>query len=690
MSNTQLKKFASVKPAEIEWRNGLPFSLEFDDVYFSIYGAVEESTHVFIEGNQLTNDWNSNPEKDFTIAELGFGSGLNFLNSVFHWLAHQSKMQHTSTKINSQHLHYVAIEKRPFTKDDLIRSCKLWPQFNSISEQLILYYPSQTYGRHHIVFKDWNVTLTLIWMPLDHAFNDLIQESQTQENKTRIDHWFLDGFTPQKNTSMWKKENANHIALLSKFGTRLSTYSVAGMVKRPLIDAGFEITKQKGFAKKREMLTAIFSGTTNYKTKPKFINIKHEYPWFNITKSKNTIKKQQRVAIIGAGIAGCSMSYTLSSKNYICDIYDSNKKISQGASGAAAGIFHPQITNDINMSSQLNWLAYLTLLRFLLSLSSKEREKIVINEGVHRFLDNKKSKQQLINLAKQINIENWICSTNKIISNERSVYFPHAAVIDIPALCKLYLEKSLNPSGCIYTNSKIDSIIRIENGWQLISKENQNNYDQVIYCGGAKSKLLPDLNINSTKQTRGQTCQFEFPLLKVKLKQTITEKIYLVPINQSQQFQFGATFDSFEDNNLNRNSQNAILKQSEKLLKELSLPTLTEKQIADMPLNGTVGYRLHSKDRLPIVGACIDEKKFIKSFKGIGQKRILRETMTHYNQPGLWVNTAYGSHGLLYSLLASQHLTSLISNTISPLEFKIGNVFHPARFLIKQLIRQLH
>ncbi|MFT6735410.1 MAG: tRNA 5-methylaminomethyl-2-thiouridine biosynthesis bifunctional protein [Polaribacter sp.] len=700
MSSAQFKKFSLVKPAEIEWRSGLPYSLEFNDVYFSIHGAVEESTHVFIEGNQLTNDWDTNPEKDFTIAELGFGSGLNFLNTMFHWLEHRSKL-----KKNYQHINYLAIEKRPFTKNDLIKVSKIWPQFSYISERLIRDYPSQTYGRHQLVYPDWNLTLTLMWMPLEDALNDLIQESTSQKSKAKIDHWFLDGFAPLKNTSMWEEKNALKIAKLSNVGTRLATYSVAGAVKRPLIEAGFKIIKCKGFAKKREMLTAVLLGEIQKEEVHKFVNIKYEKPWFNISNNKKNKTSKPSIAIIGSGIAGCTTAYTLSNKGFNCDIYESNSQIAMGASGAAAGIFHPQLSSDMNLSSQFNWLAYLSLLRFLSSLTTQERDSLIINQGVLRFLENKQSKQQLIDLSSKLNLSHWIKDDFSIsgkynLINERQIYFPHSAALDIPTLCQLYLDKIEKHSFNLYTDSTISDIVRENNLWQVHFNNDKKHYQHVVFCGGANSQLLNRFNIMKTHTTRGQTCQINSSVLGKAIIQTLSEQIYLVPqkntskqhLNQqTNQFQIGASFerlehsaklDSFE---LKGESQKDILTKCYKLLKELSISSFRKSEIEQTPLNGTVGYRLHSNDRLPLVGPAIDKDSLETTFSNFGQKRILRDSLSTYNQSGLWVNTAYGSHGLLYSLLSSQHLSSLMSNSISPLESKVSNILHPARSLIKRL-----
>ena len=59
---------------------GAPRSDKFDDVYFSADNGLAETHHVFIKGNDLPNAWQGkeSTHTPFTIAETGFGTGLNF------------------------------------------------------------------------------------------------------------------------------------------------------------------------------------------------------------------------------------------------------------------------------------------------------------------------------------------------------------------------------------------------------------------------------------------------------------------------------------------------------------------------------------------------------------------------------------------------------------------------------------
>ena len=72
--------------AELEWRDGgVPVSRRFDDPYFSLENGLAETQHVFLAGNGLPDRF----VPGFRIAELGFGTGLNFLVAWSAWKAKQ-------------------------------------------------------------------------------------------------------------------------------------------------------------------------------------------------------------------------------------------------------------------------------------------------------------------------------------------------------------------------------------------------------------------------------------------------------------------------------------------------------------------------------------------------------------------------------------------------------------------------
>ncbi len=99
-------------PATLAFRpNGSPYSPEYGDIYHSIVGSLAQSQYVFLQGNGLPGRWQE--RQAFTVLETGFGMGINFLTTWAAWRADLAR---------SERLHFVSIEKHPFSADDLLRA----------------------------------------------------------------------------------------------------------------------------------------------------------------------------------------------------------------------------------------------------------------------------------------------------------------------------------------------------------------------------------------------------------------------------------------------------------------------------------------------------------------------------------------------------------------------------------------
>jgi tRNA 5-methylaminomethyl-2-thiouridine biosynthesis bifunctional protein len=233
--------------ANIEWRENkgaknsidLPYSLDFNDVYFNTDDGLAETEYVFISHNQLQQRFSNTNLKNFTVIETGFGTGLNFLAVSALWL---------QLAPESATLYYIGIEKTPLSPADLTCAHAMWSQFTEVSQALITQYLTLKAGTN--VFS-----LAADRIQLDLQINDI---ALALPKLSQIaDAWLLDGFAPAKNTSMWSNEVFAQMARLSKTGTTFATFTSAGHVKRGLQHAGFEVSKHKGFGKKREMLSGI-------------------------------------------------------------------------------------------------------------------------------------------------------------------------------------------------------------------------------------------------------------------------------------------------------------------------------------------------------------------------------------------------------------------------------------------------
>ena len=223
--------------AHIDWKeDGQPEAPDFGDVYFSALGGLDETNHVFLNGNRLRERFKT--AQHFTIIETGFGTGLNFLAT---WKLWQEVAPTDAT------LHYISTEKFPLTLEDLSKALSLWQELEPLPTSLLTNY------------------INILKQPSVNINNNLkisLHIGDVKETLPRItekaDAWFLDGFSPSKNPDMWQQELYQNMASLSHTGTTLATFTSAGHVRRGLEKEGFVMSKQKGFAHKREMITGIF------------------------------------------------------------------------------------------------------------------------------------------------------------------------------------------------------------------------------------------------------------------------------------------------------------------------------------------------------------------------------------------------------------------------------------------------
>jgi tRNA U34 5-methylaminomethyl-2-thiouridine-forming methyltransferase MnmC len=218
--------------ASVEWRDGIvPVSVLFDDPYYSIDDGVAETQHVFLGGNELPARFHSG----FHVAELGFGTGLNFLVTLAAWRAAGGDGK----------LHFTSFEAYPMQVTEMQRALQAFPDLpidvfatDSGADVLApaLHGPdfelTVVVGDARDTLADWN----------GHA-----------------DAWYLDGFSPAKNPELWEDALLAQVAAHTVSGGTVATYTAAGFVRRRLAGAGFKVSRVQGFGRKRHMTRGVLS-----------------------------------------------------------------------------------------------------------------------------------------------------------------------------------------------------------------------------------------------------------------------------------------------------------------------------------------------------------------------------------------------------------------------------------------------
>ncbi len=535
------KPLTATPPALLKWSEaGEPVAQEFDDVYFSVDGGLEETRTVFLQGCGFPEAWAEH--RVFTIAELGFGSGLNFLAAWQLW---------QRTAITGHRLHFLSVEAFPLSKQQLVRTLGKFPSLKPLADQLIAKWPGRVKGVHRLDFG--SVVLTLFHSEIEHVLSGM---------DARINAWFLDGFSPAKNPDMWADTVFAHMARLSAPSARIATFTVAGHVRRGLMEAGFKVEKKPGFGRKRERLEAVFSGGEN----------KH--------------KPLDTPVIIGGGIAGASIAHAFYLRGIAPMMIEPHTDLKTAASGNPAGLVMPKLDLQDRPEARFYNAAFMyagalyrehgTVLGegvLHMAISEKEAgrfEKITANqalpESVMRFVPHNEAEDML---------------GHKLGTEYGGLYFPSAQTIS-PKQTTQNLSKN-----CTHINKRASKIKHKNGRWLVLDKAGEilADTDNLFICNGAN---ILDLWPADVRFTRGQICWGESP----QSGKALIAGNYATPFDNGMLL--GATHDHVgagEDTVLNPNDTTEILSQ---------YAEMTGRKINARTWKSRAAVRVTTRNTLPI------------------------------------------------------------------------------------------
>ncbi|MDR2914755.1 MAG: tRNA (5-methylaminomethyl-2-thiouridine)(34)-methyltransferase MnmD, partial [Tannerella sp.] len=204
------------------------FVPELNEHYHSVNGAVQESSHVFINAGlkHCTKD-------RIHIFEVGFGTGLNAFLTLL------------DAQSNNKTIHYTTIEAYPLDKS-IVEKLN-YPQLFSQKDRLI-------YQQLHDA--EWNVEVEIT----PHFFLQKVKVSLLDFDfslyKAPFDLIYFDAFAPDKQPEMWTQEIFNHLFEITTNNGILVTYCAKGVVRRMMQAAGYTVERLPGPPGKREMLRA--------------------------------------------------------------------------------------------------------------------------------------------------------------------------------------------------------------------------------------------------------------------------------------------------------------------------------------------------------------------------------------------------------------------------------------------------
>lgn len=608
-------------PARLDFRDGVPYSAAYGDVYHSADGGVGQARHVFLAGCGLPQAWVG--RERYVVLETGFGTGLNFLATWAAWRDDPAR---------PARLHFLSVEKHPFCAADLARLHTQWPQFAALAHELGAAWPVLTPGFHRLALDGGRVQLTLLF---GDAADCLPQVDAA------VDAFYLDGFAPDRNADLWQATVFDALARLARPGALAATYTVAASVRVGLEQAGFACEKRAGYGRKRHCLRARFAGAGRAAagTRPR------------------------HVAVVGAGVAGAAVAHALAARGVAVSVFERGPAAAQGASGNPLGVFRPLLSRDDTRASRLTRAAFLHDLRTWPALG--ETVQWARCGVLHLGRDAAaaaKQRRALEDTAPPANYARWVEGDEaRALAgwavDGPGVFYPHGGWIVPPTLCRAWLAHS---GIRLATGAAVARLQDAGGGWRLLDAQARPlvEADAVVLANARDALALAPEQGWPLHPVRGQVTRLPAGSLP-ELRCVVAREGYVAP---GEAPVVGATYEHADghehpegpthgdaDSVPRAASDRANLARLEAIL-----PGAGARVAADA-VRGRASVRATLPDRLPMLGALA-------------------------GRDGVHVAAGYASRGVVWAGLLGEALADRLGGEPLPLEADLMAAIDPGRF----------
>jgi tRNA 5-methylaminomethyl-2-thiouridine biosynthesis bifunctional protein len=641
--------------AHITWQDNQPTSQDYTDVYYSAAGGRAEKEYVFLKHNQLPQRWKNSSR--FVIGETGFGTGLSFLVTADAWLA---------SSLPDACLYYFSVEKHPLSRSDLQRAINCWPEYSELARQLLSVWPESVPGFHSIEIMPKRIVLCLM-------LGDVMEMLPAMT--TKVDAWYLDGFSPQRNPAMWSQDVLNCIARQSHSDTTFSTYTAASDVRQGLVAAGFAVQKVAGFSSKRNMLCGKIQ-----QLQP----VQHSAPW--VTEIPHTIQ-ETRAAVIGAGLAGITTACALAQRGWQVDVFESHADYAQGGSGNPAGVLLPRIASNSSVESEFYATAFFRTLRHLTGLQQNYPDLEWTESGVIQLLSSERLQKQFSQVEPDNNyVRKLFASDASAIAGIElevdALFYPQAGWLNPRSWCDVLLRDAGDKVRTRF-NAGITRLVQQHALWQLIGDNNNvlGSYPVVVMANAHQINSFSQTAWLDVHPARGQLSYVAATNNSQHLQCPICYEGYILPAINRRHI-IGASFVA--DNDSDDCTAAEHRQNLDRLLQYLPTVGIAADDYSDATCAGRAAVRAVTPDRMPLLGAVPDRDYFQQHYSDLQLGKRTTMYPVGRSLAGLYVNVGHGARGFTSTSLAAATLAALITQDVLPVSLPVLQALHPARFFIRQ------
>jgi len=626
--------------------DGTPWSAAYDDVYHSRDGGPAQARHVFLGGTGLPERWR---ERDgFVVLETGFGLGLNFLATWQAWREDPARCTR---------LHYLSIEKHPFSRADLEALHRRYPEFGALAAALHAQWPLLVPGLHRLSFDDERVVLTLAFADAALALAQL---------RCAASAVYLDGFAPEKNAAMWAPAMMKALARRSAPDARAATWSAARGVRDGLRAAGFAVETAPGFGAKREMTVARRSAG-------------------RAPAPRRVPPARRRALVIGGGIAGAAVAERLAVRGWQLVLAERSGAVASAASGNHAGSFHPVVTPDDSLLARLTRAGTLYALRHWRALEAAGQVLRWGRCGVLQLArDPREAAAQRSALERLRFPSAYVCEATRDEASAQAgiplgaggLWFAHSGWVQPRTLVAALLARC---AAALDLRLGVEVAALEYDGAEWLARDPAGRVIDaapvVVLANGVDATGLARVPALRLRRVRGQVSHLPAGRFGSDVPRVVVLRggALLPPVDGL--CLVGASYD-FDD----ADPAPRIDGHAGNLERLARIAPGAARAIDPATLAGRVGFRAVTPDRLPVVGA-LPQAQAGPAASAVPRLGLLAR------QPGLFGAFGYGSRGLVWASLAAELLASQIEDEPLPLEAALVDAVDPARFLLRALRR---
>ncbi len=654
------------RPA-IEWdADGLPHASEFADGYFDRADPAGECAHVFFEGCGLPAAWEG--RRHFTVAELGFGTGLTVLLLADLW------QRSAGERPSGARLDILSVEGYPLDAAALQRAHRRFPAtIQDLAADLRRQWPPPYRGAHRLRLGDGSIRLTLLFDAVEPALRGA---------EALVDAWFLDGFAPARNPDMWTEPVLDQVARLSAPGARIASFTAAGAVRRALKARGAEVERRPGFGRKRHCLTGRLPDPPAAASPERPI-------WCRPIGPR---APEEKVAVIGSGIAARWTALRLAEAG-LRPLLVGPEPSDGTPPHPPAALIAPKLVRGTTAYARLSALSYLTTVREMERIAG-EIPGLWLARGVLEpwgDADGTARRQDLVRTL------DW--PADWLESRAEGLFHPRAGVVDPAPLHSRLAERAVD-LGAARDARPVAALDRQADGWRLADADGATiaSVPTVILAAGPYgTALLPDAEAwAEIRHSGGRLFRpapaGDWPDHALNYGGFVTPA--LGPAQDGRAL-LGASAHAAATPEAAAAAESGCAAESvADCLARLArvrpdLARLLDDAGGSAEPPSWTGVRSTTPDHLPLAGPVPDPASYRRHFRALAQGARATPTPTAtVDRPGLFAITALGARGYQMAPFLAEAIASQLAGAPLPLAARDLAALHPARTLMRGMARE--